>query len=69
MSELIADACSNLIVAQLLLEPDEAKIQDRYRIHKGLARGYVGDRSNCLHSRRKISGQSGQAKAARSCRK
>jgi hypothetical protein len=35
MSELIAEACSNLIVAQFLLEPDEAKIQDRYRIHKG----------------------------------
>lgn len=36
MSELIAEAFSNLIVAQLLLEPGEAKIQDRYRIHKGL---------------------------------
>ena len=36
MSELIADARCNLIVAQLLLEPDQAKIQDWYRIHKGL---------------------------------
>ena len=36
MSELIADARRNLIVAQLLLEPDDAKIQDRYRICKGL---------------------------------
>ena len=36
MSELVADARRNLIVAQLLLESDEAKIQDGYRIHKGL---------------------------------
>jgi hypothetical protein len=34
--ELIADTRRNLIVAQLLLEADEAKIQDRYRINKRL---------------------------------
>jgi hypothetical protein len=36
MSELIADARCNLIAAKLLLEPDDAEIQDRYRIYKGL---------------------------------
>ena len=36
VSELIADARRNLIVAQLLLEADETKIQDGYRIYKGL---------------------------------
>ena len=34
--ELIADTRCYLIVAQLLLEADKAKIQDRYRIYKGL---------------------------------
>jgi hypothetical protein len=33
MSELIANARCNLIVAELLLEADDAKIQDRYRIY------------------------------------
>ena len=36
MLELIADTRRNLIVAQLLLKADEAKIQDRYWIYKGL---------------------------------
>jgi hypothetical protein len=35
-SKFIADARRNLIAAKLLLEPDDAEIQDRYRIYKGL---------------------------------
>jgi hypothetical protein len=36
MLELIADTRCDLIAVQLLLEPDDAEIQDRYRIGKGL---------------------------------
>ena len=36
MSELIADAHGNLIAAHFLLEPNQTKIQDWYRIYKGL---------------------------------
>ena len=36
LSKLIADTRRDLIVAQLLLESDEAEIQDRYGIGEGL---------------------------------
>ena len=36
MLELIADTRRDLVAVQLLLEPDDAEIQDRYRIRKGL---------------------------------
>jgi hypothetical protein len=36
LSKLIADTRRDLIVAQLLLEPDEAEIQDGYGIGEGL---------------------------------
>ena len=36
MLELIADTRCDLVGVQLLLEPDDAEIQDRYRIRKGL---------------------------------
>src|SRR6478609_10602943 len=36
MSELISDTRCDLVAVQLLLEPDNAEIQDRYGIRKGL---------------------------------
>jgi hypothetical protein len=46
MSEFIADTRRRLIGVQLLLESDEAEIQDRYGVHKGL--GLVARRKRLL---------------------